>query len=96
MRKLSLAIVFMTLGLVGCSSHAPRPQMITKEVIVNTNYPRPTPGVVDYVWEEPMIDVIEVPPGLDPAGQYYRPAHREVVEIRQGRWRYDKPRKDLE
>ena len=46
------------------------------------------PGVVEYVWEEPMVDVIEVPPGLDPEGHYYRPAHREVVEIRQGRWRY--------
>lgn len=45
-------------------------------------------GVVQYVWEEPMVDVVEVPPGLDPEGHYYRPAHREVVEIRQGRWQY--------
>jgi hypothetical protein len=46
------------------------------------------PGVVEYVWEEPMVDVVDVPPGLDPEGHYYRPAHQEVVEIRQGRWKY--------
>lgn len=46
------------------------------------------PGVVEYVWEEPMVDVIDVPPGLDPEGHYYRPAHQSIVEIRQGRWRY--------
>ena len=47
-------------------------------------------GVVESVWEEPMVDVVEVPPGLDSEGVYYRPAHREVVEIRQGRWQYYK------
>ncbi|HMO02713.1 MAG TPA: hypothetical protein PKD37_07115 [Oligoflexia bacterium] len=48
-------------------------------------------GVVEYVWEEPMVDVIDVPPGLDPEGHYYRPAHRSIVEIRQGRYQYYKP-----
>jgi hypothetical protein len=45
------------------------------------------PGVVEHVWEEPMVDVVDVPPGLDPEGHYYRPAHQSIVEIRQGRWR---------
>ncbi len=45
-------------------------------------------GVVEYVWEEPMVDVVDVPPGLDAEGVYYRPGHQEVVEIRQGRWQY--------
>lgn len=49
---------------------------------------RNVPGVVEYVWEEPMVDVVDVPPGLDPEGHYYRPGHQEVVEIRQGRWQY--------
>jgi uncharacterized lipoprotein YmbA len=44
--------------------------------------------VVESAWEEPMVDMVEVPPGLDPEGIYYRPAHSEVVEIRQGRWQY--------
>lgn len=48
------------------------------------------PGAVEYVWEEPMVDVIDVPPGLDPEGHYYRPGHQEVVEVRQGRWQYYK------
>jgi hypothetical protein len=54
-------------------------------------YGRSDPGVVEYVWEPPMVDVIDVPPGLDPEGHYYRPAHQEVVEIRQGRWKYYRP-----
>lgn len=49
---------------------------------------RTAPGVVEYVWEEPMVDVVEVPPGLDPEGHYYRPSHKAVIEIRQGRWKY--------
>ncbi len=48
------------------------------------------PGVVEHVWEEPMVDAVDVPPGLDPEGHYYRPAHQEIVEIRQGRWRFQK------
>lgn len=55
---------------------------------IEANYTQSTPGVVQYVWEEPMVDVIDVPPGLDPEGHYYRPSHQEVVEIRQGRWQY--------
>ena len=48
------------------------------------------PGAVEYIWEEPMVDVVDVPPGLDPEGHYYRPGHQEVVEVRQGRWQYYK------
>ena len=55
---------------------------------IQVESPRNIPGVVEYVWEEPMVDTIEVPPGLDPEGHYYRPAHQSVVEIRQGRWKY--------
>lgn len=49
---------------------------------------RNIPGVVEFIWEEPMVDVIDVPPGLDPEGIYYRPGHQEVIEVRQGRWQY--------
>ena len=37
-----------------------------------------------------MVDVVRVPPGLDPEGIYYRPEHKEVIEIRQGKWQYYK------
>lgn len=50
----------------------------------------PDPGAVEFVYEPPMVDVVDVPPGLDPDGTYYRPAHQEIVEVRQGRWRYYK------
>lgn len=43
-------------------------------------------GVTEKVWEAPIVDTITVPAGLDPEGNYYRPAHKEVVEVRQGRW----------
>jgi hypothetical protein len=62
--------------------------METQEVIVQQA--QAVPGVVEYVWEEPMVDVVDVPPGLDPEGHYYRPAHQSIVEIRQGRWNYYK------
>ncbi|MGI6681231.1 MAG: hypothetical protein ACOX3T_07115 [Bdellovibrionota bacterium] len=53
-------------------------------------YLKEDPAVVDYIWEEPMVDVVKVPPGLDPEGIYYRPEHKEVIEIRQGKWQYYK------
>ncbi len=51
-------------------------------------------GIAPHIWEEPMVDVIDVPPGLDPEGHYYRPAHQEVIEIRQGRWQYYKDKEN--
>ena len=83
-----IMLVIMTITMMGCSSAKPQPQTIIKEVIVERDYTRQVPGVVEYVWEEPMTDVVDIPPGLDPEGHYYRPAHQSIVEIRQGRWRY--------
>lgn len=63
---------------------APAPIIVQQEV----------PGAYEEVWEEPMVDTIDVPPGVDPEGIYYRPGHQEVVEIRQGRWQYYNKDKD--
>lgn len=80
--KKECAVVTILALLGGCAPKPPpAPSVIKYEV-------RNTPGVVESTWEEPMVDVVEVPPGLDPEGHYYRPAHDEVVEIRQGRWQY--------
>jgi hypothetical protein len=69
-------------GLSACARNRP-------EVAPTIEYQvRNVPGAVEYIWEEPMVDVVDVPPGLDPEGHYYRPGHQEVVEIRQGRWQY--------
>jgi hypothetical protein len=43
-------------------------------------------GTQVYAWEEPIVDVITIPAGLDPEGIYYRPEHQQIVEIKQGRW----------
>ena len=70
------------LTLAGCVQQPIAP--LVQPVIVVQK----APGVVEHVWEEPMVDVIDVPPGLDPEGEYYVPAHQEAVEVRQGRWKY--------
>lgn len=85
---LGVASCLSIMYLTGCS--AMRANTRVEEIQLDPGYARQAPGVVDYIWEEPMVDVIEVPPGLDPEGHYYRPAHHEVVEIRQGRWQYYK------
>ncbi len=57
---------------------APAPLPVVREVRKE--------GTQPYLWQEPIVDVVKVPAGLDPEGNYYRPAHEAVVEIRQGRW----------
>lgn len=73
-------------GISGCTKTVTKTEV--REVVVDARYATDLPGAVEEVWEEPMTDVIDVPPGLDAEGHYYRPAHQEIVEIRQGRWKY--------
>jgi len=72
--------------LTGCSST--RTTQVRDMVVATQQSSERVPGAVEYVWEEPMVDVIDNPPGLDPEGYYYIPGHQSVVEIRQGRWRH--------
>ena len=83
-------LVFISFLLAGCTCtgpncREPQPRVILQPAEVITITP---PGNVESTWEAPMVDVIDVPPGVDPEGIYYRPGHQEVVEIRQGRWQY--------
>ncbi len=72
--------------LTGCSAHR---QKLTSEIKIEEQVTvLPDSGAVEFVYEPPLIDVVDVPPGLDPEGTYYRPAHQMVVEVKQGRWRY--------
>lgn len=82
----SVSTLLLVLILGACS----RTQVIREEVMVREDHTRVPPGVVEYIWEEPMVEVIDVPPGVDPSGTYYMPAHQAVVEIKQGRWTYFK------
>lgn len=87
--KLGLLLLGSAVALGACSPRAPQTIMLEPSGLgQGVAVTRQAPGTVEYVWEEPMVDVVDVPPGLDPEGHYYRPAHQEVVEIRQGRWKY--------
>jgi len=82
-RYAATSVAFLAIGtLIGCSATNSAEEIAP--IVVHEQ----APGVIQEVWEEPMVDVIDVPPGLDPEGVYYRPGHQEVVEIRQGRWQY--------
>ena len=83
-REILPLCAIVLLGIAGCVRSAPEPQASAVQVIK-------APGVVEEIWEEPITDVVDVPPGLDPEGHYYRPGHQEVVEVRQGRWKYHRP-----
>jgi uncharacterized protein YceK len=87
-RKFVLVMATMALvsAIVGCSKTVTAAETKSTEVVVITAPETPS-GAADYVWEEPMVSIVDVPPGLDPEGNYYVPAHRAVVQIRQGRWR---------
>jgi len=79
--------------LTACSTNQSATRSEMQPVMLsNQNFERHVPGTVEYIWEEPMINVVDVPPGLDPEGHYYRPAHQSIVEIRQGRWQYYRDR----
>ena len=85
----STALLLSLAVLTGCSSKQPEPKEVIKIQTVKVMEPFiPDPGAVEYIYEPPMVDVIDVPPGLDPEGVYYRPQHQQIVEIRQGRWNY--------
>jgi hypothetical protein len=84
---------FSSFSLLALSACSTQKEVVAREketVYVVQTTEREVPGAVEYVWEEPMVDVIDVPAGLDPEGYYYMPSHQEVVEIRQGRWEYHK------
>ena len=80
------ATVFASCLLTACASKGPEVVYLEPRA---EHYRSPhDPGVVNYVYEKPMVNVVEVPAGLDPEGVYYMPRHNSVVEIRQGRWTY--------
>lgn len=87
---LKLSLITLSIMLAGCV----QPQAIFQEPEAPLDAEGlARDGIAPHIWEEPMVDVIDVPPGLDPEGHYYRPSHQEVVEIRQGKWQYYKDKK---
>lgn len=92
-RVLMIVAGLASFALLGCATRRTVETNVETAPVTTVQVIEP-PGVVEYVWEEPIVDVIDVPPGLDPEGHYYRPAHQEVVQIRQGRWVYHRKPED--
>lgn len=88
-RFLKVTVWLTLLGMISACTSA-RPVAENQKVVETITIK--DPGSEEYVWEPPMVDQVEVPPGLDPEGHYYRPSHEEVVEIRQGRWVKKEPK----
>jgi len=87
--KTKLLGISLILILAGCT---PQPVVMPESAGID-HEALARDGIAPHIWEEPMVDVIDVPPGTDPEGHYYRPAHQEVVEIRQGKWQYYQDKK---
>ena len=85
---LRVGVLSLFFAVGGCTQTVVRTDNATHDVVAYDQTAQN--GNVPYIWEEPMVDVVDVPPGLDPEGHYYRPAHQSIVEIRQGRWQYYK------
>ena len=86
-RILNVAVTIALLGASACSTTTAG-QTITSVLRqpVNELERDPVPGTVNDVWVEPMYNTVRVPGKLDPRGNYYRPAHNTVVEIRHERF----------
>lgn len=88
MYKSIIGIVVFASTLTGCAKTVQYGE--TKTVVVreavNELLLEPVPGTQRDVWAEYMVDNIQVPAALDPKGVYYRPSHRTLVEIRQGKY----------
>ena len=89
-KLIKCVLIVLSLSLfsfVSCSSKSPGP---VERTVLTPSYlaadENPPPGVVTEAWVEPMYDTVKVPAQLDPAGNYFRPAHRTIVEIRPDRF----------
>ncbi|MCB0358082.1 MAG: hypothetical protein KDD44_00545 [Bdellovibrionales bacterium] len=88
-RSLTVLAIAAASVMFGCSSNKPAvpppaTPVFTEAVayVDEVAVPHQTPNY----WEAPMYDQIQVPAALDPTGTYYRPSHKTIVEIRQGRF----------
>ena len=70
---------------VGCLKRTP-PPVAEPEVVVMGREAAPPVGVVRYCWDEPKAIIERKNPGLDEQGHWYHPDHKEVHEVKMGRW----------
>ena len=90
-RSSILFITILLLASVACSQK--------KTVVTDTRYivskgpGEVPPGVVRYCWEEPIVEMAAVGPGLNSDNTWYQASHIAMKEVRQGRWRPCRPMK---
>jgi hypothetical protein len=90
MRRVKITSVLISIFvLIGCSKNVQMSRKVREINVRNEQNVIPATGSISYAWEEPMTQVIDVPPALDPDEVIYIPGHSEVVEIRPGRWQLD-------
>ncbi len=77
-----LVVIICSFFVVSCASRKVKPIEVDETVEI---IDREVPGTVHSPYFEPIIDVVKVPPHLDPEGIYFRPSHTNIYEIRQGR-----------
>jgi len=90
MKQMTKNTIVLMAGIfaVSCSTATPEPLPVEwpqEEIVELEVQENNVPGTVTEPWEEPIINIVDVPAQLDPTGIYYRPAHRVPVEIVPGR-----------
>jgi hypothetical protein len=92
MMKNALNSIFLLLALgflfclASCSAKTQEIKPETRYIVLDKAAPVP-PGVIRYCWEEPMVELEPIGPGLDSDERWYQPAHIAIREVKQGRWR---------
>ena len=81
--------LLMLLLVAGCSKKEVQPvEVRVVEKVVDVTVPaKPIPGTENDVWVEDMRDQVVVPASTDRNDIYYRPPHKEIVEIIPGRFK---------
>lgn len=88
LNKTNICLTLLALSLLPACSSAPKGAIKpeTRYIVLDKPAVIP-PGVVRYCWEEPMVQIQNVGPGLDADERWYEPAYVAVREVKQGRWR---------
>ena len=83
-----IAILCIMASVVSCSSSSSRTGTTagTRKYFEQVD-PNPPEGVVQYCWEEPLVNAETVNAGVDSRGNWYLPAHTSINEVKMGRWR---------
>ena len=86
---LNLTAILCIMTVVASCSHPVDRVGIAEPIQVYLDQvdPDPPEGVMQYCWEEPLVNAEKVNAGMDSRGNWWNPAHTSVNEARMGRWR---------